>query len=806
MIYANYSDVIDQLTSHGLQIDSLEVDTARVQRCKTACNPREKRGWYWLSSIDIEGDSYIVGAYGIFVGNDNGKQKVTLDRQRTSSLSDDQKQALAAQQREAKKKADAAREAQHNRAAERAKTEWAKLSASGHSEYLERKQVGAHGVRFGHQGEVIVPMRDGSGSIRGLQLILPAGHPRINKIGRNKEFFPAGLGMSGTWHLIGEQPRNLLLVAEGYATAASLHQATGYPVAVLWSANNLLAGCSALRKKYPRSKILICADNDAIQACAACGQYTTVTTPQCDHCGEEHRKNNAGTTSAQAAAIAIDGAWVAPEFAQQVTDKSASDYNDLHISQGLNTVSAQIHAKIDQLGWLSPTLAGTPHQGDGGKRQALKSMIDIDEAIDRFYLVYGGKGTMFDKQEHRLVPKADVLDILPEHGWRDMRAHKTVVRMEEVGFDPAGTDKKIICNLYGGWPTEPKQGDCRQLLELLRYLCSNDTDSAEIYTWVLRWLAYPIQNPGAKMQSALIVHGPQGTGKNLFFEAIMAIYGEYGRIVDQAAIEDKFNDWASRKLFLVADEVVARAELYHVKNKLKSLVTGEWIRINPKNVAAYEEKNHVNMVFLSNEATPLVLEHDDRRYMVIHTPDKLPQDFYKNVRAEIDNGGIAALHHHLKTIDLGDFSIYTKPLRTRAKQQLIDASLDSVSSFLREWYLGEIDRIPFCPCTISHLFTIYQRYCASIAERFPRDRKQFIAQLNMQNGWRIDAVVKILIGGNRISKKMVIQPQELLKEADAAREDGPLGHEKYAKQENETKETWLGRCYEAFKTAGKLEQ
>ena len=40
--------------------------------------------------------------------------------------------------------------------------------------------------------------------------------------------------------------------------------------------------------------------------------------------------------------------------------------------------------------------------------------------------------------------------------------------------------------------------------------------------WVLKWLAYPIQHPGAKMRTALVLHGPQGTGKNMFFEAIMA--------------------------------------------------------------------------------------------------------------------------------------------------------------------------------------------------------------------------------------------------------------------------------------------
>ena len=147
----------------------------------------------------------------------------------------------------------------------------------------------------------------------------------------------------------------------------------------------------------------------------------------------------------------------------------------------------------------------------------------------------------------------------------------------------------------------------------------------------------------------------------------MAIYGEYGRIVDQAAVEDKFNDWASRKLFLIADEVVARMELYHTKNKLKSLITGEWIRINPKNIGAYDERNHVNLVFLSNETQPLVLERDDRRYTVIWTPAKLTRDFYQEVLDEIRAGGIAALHDYLLNIPLGDFGTGTEPPMTKAK-------------------------------------------------------------------------------------------------------------------------------------------
>lgn len=794
--FVNYDDVINQLTGHGLLISSLEIDTDRVRRCPTIDNQREKRGWYWLSSITIGSDPHIVGAYGIFTGNDNGKQKITLERKQTERLTDDQRKAIAAKHRASQKKAEAARKKTTDRAAATAKSSWDTLATEGHSNYLASKKIDAHGIRFGKHGEIVIPMRDDTDAIRGVQIIYPKDHPRIAKIGRNKEFFPAGIGMSGTWHIIGDHPRDLLLITEGYATAASLHQATGHPVAVLWSANNLLAGTTALRKKYPRSRLLICADDDAIQTCAACKQHTPVATNNCQHCGQPHQKQNAGASCAQAAAIAVNGAWVTPQFStpQKTDRKGDTDFNDLHVAEGAQIVANQIAAKITALGWNRPPLeaAPVPGEGGGGSRPTLKSMLTIDEALDRFCFVYGGKGTMFDRQEHCLIPKADVLDILPEHGWRDMRAHKAVVRLDEVGFDPGGTDPRILCNLYGGWPTEPAEGDCSKILELLRYLCSNEVDSEAVYQWVLRWLAYPIHHPGAKMQTALVFHGPQGTGKNLFFESIMAIYGEYGRIVDQAAIEDKFNDWASRKLFLIADEVVARTELFHVKNKLKSFVTGEWIRINPKNVAAHDEKNHVNLVFLSNEATPLVLEHDDRRYMVIHTPDKLPAEFYGAVRTELDNGGIAALHYYLKTVDLTQFEVHTKPLRTKAKIQLIEASLDSVSSFLREWYLGDIPKIPFCPCTITQLFVTYQKYCAASCEKSPRNRKQFTAELRMQSGWRVGPVpVRVAPGiEERTTRKMVIPADTL------------LAGEKYARPEGMSQEQWLADCHQTFTYAG----
>lgn len=796
--HANYSDVLTQLQDYGLLVEHLEIDTPKPRRCRTMENQREKRGWYWLSTFSVDGENLIIGAYGIYQGADNGKQTVKLPREKRERLTPEQIQAQKARQREAQKRAEAERKREADRAAEAATKTWKSARTEGDSEYLHRKQITAHGVRFTPTGSVIVPMCDARDSLRGLQFIHPAGHERIATVGSGKEFWPRGLQMSGTWHMIGGAPRGILLIAEGYATGASIFEATGFPVAVVWSANNILPACLALKKKHRAARILICADDDWIQKCAACGQYTPVTTDTCQHCGQAHRKQNAGVVNSEAAAIAVNGAWVKPQFPERPTDaKGPTDFNDLHCLAGLPAVAMQISGKIALLGW-SEKAPSLPHAQGGGEnaRGALKSVLTLDEALGRFALVYGGKSTMFDFQEHILVPKADVLDILPEHGWRDMRDKKQVVRLDEVGFDPSGTDPRIKCNLWGGWPTVPKQGDCTCLLELLQYLCSDEEHSDAVFRWVLKWLAYPIQHPGAKMRTSLVFHGPQGTGKNLFFESIMAIYGEYGRIVDQAAIEDKFNDWASKKLFLIADEVVARTELFHIKNKLKGLVAGDWIRINPKNVAAHDERNHVNLVFLSNESQPLVLEQDDRRYTVIHTPPKLPEKFYLEVSAELKRGGIAALHHHLLHLDLGDFDTHTKPPMTRAKSDLIDISMDSVNSFVRDWQQGDVPDAPFCPCLGTHLYKMYLRHCDRTGERKPRIWKHFLGDIKMMAGWRAGAPVTTLdnlCSSSRISRKLIIPPDHLLSEP-------------YTRCSDESQEQWLTRGYFEFaRTGGHLE-
>jgi len=794
--WANYDDVLEQLHDAGLRdVGALfAVGTPKPVRCYVEGRDRERRGWFWLHEVMLGDDDgsptpHLVGTFGIWQANDAGTQKIQIRRNgKRKALDKAQREAIAQRQREQQKLLKAQRQREAEVASRKASHAWRQYLPTGHSPYLERKGVQAFGLRFSpsQNGTVAVPMADPAGRVWGLQIIRG---PDRRKGQLEKEYWPRGLAKQGHYHLIGGTPAGLVLIAEGYATAASLHQATGYPVAVAFDAGNLQPVAVALHKTYSRAKILICADDD----------YRT--------------EGNPGVSAASAAALAVGGKYLAPVFSEpRATEgaKGPTDFNDLHQAEGLHVVRAQVDSFLAESGWIAREEQGARvalSRGSGGGR--LAPLLTIDEAVARYWGTYGmGGKTLFDEQERRLVHRDDVFNLLPPRSWDELRRHPhwRVARESEIGFDPTGEDESVLCNLYGGFPSEPKPGSCDRLLELLAYLCNNEHNGRELTDWVLRWLAYPLQHIGAKMQTAIVVHGPQGTGKSLIFEAVCKIYGEYGRILGQEALEDKYNaDWAEKKLFILADEVLARSEMFHIKNRLKSFITGDTIRVNPKFVAAHNERNHMNIVFLSNERQPVALEGDDRRHCVIWTPPKLPESVYGGVKEEMDNGGIAAFHDYLLNLDLGDFKPWTKPPMTGAKADLIQLGLSSEERFIAEWRNGEVDGIngepmPFCPCLGSQLYDVYAAWCRRNGELRARPSKDFINYLKKLPGWRAansEATYRNFQDRTYKKRKMVIPSDaDMASAAKTGRAQAEL-----LRKPDESKTEWLTRGFFAFQNA-----
>ncbi len=801
MSYSNYDDVLVQLRCYGLLLDGIDVDTARPRRCRVEGDKsRERRGWFWLSSFQVDGEQLIIGAYGIYQGNDSGKQTIKLPKDKRDRLTPEQIEAQKARQREAQKRAEAERQREADSAAARARSVWNKCLETGASEYLDRKQIHAHGVRFSDTGALVVPMTDAKDTLRGLQFILPKGHARRAKTGRDKEFWPAGLQMQGTFHLVGGIPRDVLLVAEGYATASSLHEATGLPCAVVWSANNIMPACQVLKKKFKRARQLICADDDWLQKCNDCGKYTPVATDTCAHCGKEHGKQNAGWLNAEATAVAVGGAWLAPVFkdARPADKKGPTDFNDLHVIESLSSVHGQIEAKIDALKWRGEEPRGEVITGgEGDARKPAQAVMDIYDAIARFIPIDDGTGkTLFDTWTNKLAMKESMLSLLAAGvRWDDVKRDGTWVGrgayyLDEVGFDPSGTDEYVRLNTWNGWPMQPKKGRCDLIIDLIQYLCSDEENSHEVFNWLIRWMAYPLQNPGAKMTSAVIMHGPQGTGKSMVFKTLAKIYGvghprkDYAVILDQKALQSTFNsDWEN-VLFVLAEEVVNSSDKWQLKNELKELISGDRIRIEKKFVDAYSQKNICNMVFLSNEDQPIPIDNDDRRHAVIWTPPQLSEDYYLPIINQLEDGGVAAFYYYLMTLDLGGFNPKSRPPMTNSKQKLITLSNSGEREFINQ-YLGMETDFPVCVSECKDLFSAYMIWVRKSNERNPRSDRQFGHMIARLHGWERK---KAQVYNSSMGRKAVwvyVPPQEFMLEN--------------RKNESESESKWISDSVEKFK-------
>lgn len=213
-----------------------------------------------------------------------------------------------------------------NSAARDAHTEWiAHDWASGENPYLQAKGVPAFGVREDLDGTLLVPVMTMDKELRGLQTISPEGEKR----------FMYGMEKNGNFHLITDPNKDSskdlaqgeIILAEGYATGATLHMATEKPVAVAFDAGNLEPVAKKLREKFPNAAITICADND---------HKHTRRTP------DGYEPWNKGVELAQKAAQEVGGKVVAPIFTDEERDKGLTDFNDLHQSRGLDEVKRQV--------------------------------------------------------------------------------------------------------------------------------------------------------------------------------------------------------------------------------------------------------------------------------------------------------------------------------------------------------------------------------------------------------------------------------------------------------------------------------
>lgn len=245
--------------------------------------PGSCNGWYVLFA-----DGVAAGAFGSWKA---GQVHHWSSRGEVSAVEAEQMRQRVEQSR---RQREAERHQRQQQAAEQAQHWWSKARRAdpGHP-YLVAKQVRPHGLRQRGR-ELLVPLYL-DGVLVNLQRIGADGQKRFLSGGQVKGCYsPLGLIAAGL----------PLCICEGWVTGATLHVATGHPVACAMNAGNLLAVAQVLRARYPDAEIVLTGDDD------------------------RQTKGNPGRTAANAAATAVGGQVVFPNWPADAP-LTLTDFNDL---------------------------------------------------------------------------------------------------------------------------------------------------------------------------------------------------------------------------------------------------------------------------------------------------------------------------------------------------------------------------------------------------------------------------------------------------------------------------------------------
>lgn len=237
-------------------------------------------------------------------------------------------------------------------------------------------------------------------------------------------------------------------------------------------------------------------------------------------------------------------------------------------------------------------------------------------------------------------------------------------------------------NFWNGWGVEPKRGTVYPFFKFLEHLIP----SKEEREYLLQWIAYPMQNPGAKMTVAVAIFShTKGTGKTFLGQIIKDIYGENGGKITQTQLESGYNDWSVNKQFLIGDEIVGQDKRQYVA-LLKEMITQEEVSVSKKYTPYYTIKDTINYYFTGNEPDMVYIEDGDRRFYAPTATEKR-LEFHKELNTwRLSEGGLGALFHYfLHKVDCSNFDPQSAPINTAAKEQMKYYSRSDLDQFCAEF-------------------------------------------------------------------------------------------------------------------------
>lgn len=197
---------------------------------------------------------------------------------------------------------------------------------------------------------------------------------------------------------------------------------------------------------------------------------------------------------------------------------------------------------------------------------------------------------------------------------------------------------KTMLNAYytsGVEPCDEINFDGQTVIDLfLEHVRFNVADERE-QNILIDWLAYVVQNPGKRVNWALLLQGAQGSGKSYFVKMLQLIMGDHVRNLDPTAIAGRFTGWAHGALVIGVEEIrISGTNKYEVLDRMKPFITNDTVQIEEKGRDHRTVPNFTSYLMLTNHKDAIPLTSGDRRYCVIFSRIQSEEQLYREKGGE----------------------------------------------------------------------------------------------------------------------------------------------------------------------------
>lgn len=484
----------DAMRATGIETDDDIIADGKLHRVTLKTDKKlSKNGWYVLHA-----DNIPAGSFGSWKTGQVTTWCAKNDNEMSADDRAEYKRRIAEQRKEREVEEARARAA----AAVRAEAIWAQSTPvdPAHA-YLTRKQIAGAGAKQ-YKDRLVIPARLADGKLVSLQFIGPDGEKRFLTDGQ----------LRGTYATIG-RPGDVVLICEGYATAATLHAATGHAVVIAFNAVNLEPVAKTIRDKFPDREIIICADND---------RWTIEPI------------ENPGLHYARLAAKPIGARVAYPVFDETDLENRPTDWNDYALWYGNNRLcealfptsqAVEITAANDNA--PSTEIAvdfHSPLPDMSASNKPLATIENVSEMIRRLGAVV--RYNVITKEEEILIPHhAFSVDNRANASvsWIMSWAARFKMPTEKIPDFITYLADQNLYNPVAMWITSKPWDGVSRLQSLYDTIDSTNDSLKEILIrrWMLSAVAAAFEPEGVSAHGVLVLQGSQYLGKTKWFKTLV---------------------------------------------------------------------------------------------------------------------------------------------------------------------------------------------------------------------------------------------------------------------------------------------